>query len=121
MSASDDRPGKAPAAQQRAAAFQQETLDEVKRLVADNDVVVVGMGWNPHVRRACKALEAGGVDFQYKQIGNYAAQWRPRLAVKLWSGWPTFPQVFVKGTLIGGADETEVALKAGEIAERLGQ
>lgn len=31
----------------------------------------------------------------------------------MWSGWPTFPQVFVNGTLIGGFDDTVKALKDG--------
>ena len=40
------------------------------------------------------------------------------------SGWPTIPQVFVKGELIGGADITEELAATGELArvleERLG-
>jgi monothiol glutaredoxin len=40
------------------------------------------------------------------------------------SGWPTIPQVFVKGELIGGADITEELAASGELAhvleERLG-
>jgi monothiol glutaredoxin len=40
------------------------------------------------------------------------------------SGWPTIPQVFVKGELVGGADITEELAESGELAamleERLG-
>jgi monothiol glutaredoxin len=40
------------------------------------------------------------------------------------SGWPTIPQVFVKGELIGGADITEELAASGELTrvleERLG-
>jgi glutaredoxin-related protein len=32
---------------------------------------------------------------------------------RMWSGWPTFPQVYVNGTLIGGFDDTVAALKDG--------
>jgi monothiol glutaredoxin len=35
------------------------------------------------------------------------------------SGWPTIPQVFVKGELIGGADITEELLASGELREKL--
>jgi monothiol glutaredoxin len=35
------------------------------------------------------------------------------------SGWPTIPQVFVKGELIGGADITEELLESGELQQRL--
>ena len=41
------------------------------------------------------------------------------------SGWPTIPQVFVKGELVGGADITEELGESGELAtllaERLGE
>ena len=30
---------------------------------------------------------------------------RERLAIKMWSGWPTYPQIFIKGTLVGGASD----------------
>src|SRR5690349_2807271 len=35
------------------------------------------------------------------------------------SGWPTIPQVFVKGELIGGADVVEELASTGELEERL--
>jgi monothiol glutaredoxin len=35
------------------------------------------------------------------------------------SGWPTIPQVFVKGELIGGADITEELEAAGELERKL--
>jgi monothiol glutaredoxin len=41
------------------------------------------------------------------------------------SGWPTIPQVFVKGELVGGADIVEELERSGELeqtlAERLGE
>jgi len=35
------------------------------------------------------------------------------------SGWPTIPQVFVKGELIGGADITEELLESGDLQRRV--
>jgi monothiol glutaredoxin len=35
------------------------------------------------------------------------------------SGWPTIPQVFVKGELIGGADITEELAASGELTRVL--
>ena len=35
------------------------------------------------------------------------------------SGWPTIPQVFVKGELIGGADIVEELEQSGELQETL--
>jgi monothiol glutaredoxin len=35
------------------------------------------------------------------------------------SGWPTIPQVFVRGELIGGADITEELLESGDLQRKL--
>ncbi|MBY0515640.1 MAG: hypothetical protein K2P81_01940 [Bacteriovoracaceae bacterium] len=35
--------------------------------------------------------------------------------MKLWSGWPTYPQVFVNGKLVGGYQETAQQIKEGKI------
>jgi monothiol glutaredoxin len=45
----------------------------------------------------------------------------PRIRVELTelSGWPTIPQVFVKGELIGGADIVEELFESGELARTL--
>jgi monothiol glutaredoxin len=37
------------------------------------------------------------------------------------SGWPTIPQVFVKGELIGGADITEELAASGELERKLAE
>ena len=36
-----------------------------------------------------------------------------RLALKLWSGWPTLPMIFVQGTLIGGSSDLRKAMADG--------
>ena len=43
---------RSPQAVKQIAAFHQDYLDEVKRLVATHDIVVVGMGMNPVVKTA---------------------------------------------------------------------
>ena len=70
-------------------------------------VVVVGMGLNPFPAKARKLLERNGTPYHYLSYGNYFSFWRQRLALKLWSGWSTFPLVFVNGTLIGGATDLQ--------------
>ena len=52
--------------------------------------------------------------------GRYFSTWRRRLALKMWTGWPTFPMVFVKGTLVGGADDLERLIASGELQRMLG-
>jgi glutaredoxin-related protein len=78
------------------------------------------MSTNPFVKRAREALEAAKIPFTYLEYGGYLSRWNDRLAIKLWSGYPTFPQVFVRGTLIGGNSETRELIKTGEIRTLLG-
>jgi glutaredoxin-related protein len=73
------------------------------------------MAQNPFPRKALKALDAAGVRYHYLSYGSYLSDWRRRLALKMWSGWPTFPMVFVKGTLIGGADDLDKLIASGEL------
>src|SRR3954453_19279466 len=91
-----------PAIRGGVAQNHRDIIDEVERAVVAHDVVVVGMKQNPFPKRARRALTAAGVAFHYLEYGSYLSTWRWRTALKIWSGWPTFPMVFVKGVLIGG-------------------
>ena len=97
--------------------YHQDVVTEVANAVASNKIVVVGMSQNPFVGKARKALQNAAVDFKYLQYGSYFSQWKPRLAIKLWSGWPTYPQVFVDGKLIGGFKELDQEIKSGKISK----
>lgn len=101
--------------------FHAERMSEIKRAVAEQDVVVIGMALNSACGVARQALEDAGHTVHYIEIGGYLSKWRERLAIKLWSGWPLYPQVFVKGTLVGGRDRTKAALADGTIDELLGK
>jgi glutaredoxin-related protein len=101
-------------------AFHADVVSEVRTAVGRDPVVVVGMAQNPHVRRVRRALDEAGVAYTYLEYGSYLSEWRKRLAIKLWSGWPTFPQVFVKGTLIGGEDLTKAAIADGSLKKATG-
>ena len=61
------------------------------------------------------ALDEASVKYTYLEYGSYFSEWKQRLAIKMWSGWPTFPQVFVKGELIGGEDLTKAAIADGSL------
>lgn len=104
-----------PEALSAIANFHADVVKEVEASVKANKVVVVGMRQNPVVKKARKALTEANVPFTYLEYGSYFEGWKKRLAIKLWSGWPTYPQVFVNGMLIGGCDETIKALAAGKI------
>jgi glutaredoxin-related protein len=95
--------------------FHADVVREVQEAVRRDAVVVVGMAQNAHVRRVRQALSEAGVEHRYLEYGSYFSKWRERLAIKLWSGWPTFPQVFVRGVLIGGEDLTIAAIGDGSL------
>ncbi len=57
---------------------------------------------------------------KYLEYGSYLGGWRRRTALKMWTGWPTFPMIFVKGVLVGGASELQKLVESGELARSLG-
>lgn len=84
-------------------------------VVESNSIVVIGMGLNPVCKNACNLLTKQKLDFQYLEYGNYFKEWRKRNALKMWTGWKTFPMIFVNGTLIGGAEDLNRLIKANEL------
>lgn len=103
------------AIQTKIAHLHTDIIGEVQAAVGQHAVVVVGMGMNPMPKRARKALDAAGVPYHYLEYGNYFNTWRKRNALKMWTGWPTFPMVFVKGVLVGGATDVEALIASGEL------
>ena len=110
-----------PAIRDRVANLHADIVHNVQAAAASNPVLVVGMAQNPHCRKARKALAAAGVAHQYLEYGSYLSEWRPRSALKMWTGWPTFPMVFVKGQLVGGASDLQKLIDSGELKRLLGQ
>jgi glutaredoxin-related protein len=104
-----------PAIRQRISEHHLPVITRVQSAIAQHPVVVVGLSGNPFVGKARKALTAAGVAHEYIEFGSYFSQWRLRNALKMWTGWPTFPMVFVRGTLVGGADDLRRLIDSGEL------
>lgn len=104
-----------PAIREKVASNHRDIVDEVQAAIAKSPVVVVGMAQNPAPRAACKALKAKGIEHTYLEYGSYLNTWRRRNALKMWTGWPTFPMIFVKGTLVGGASDLQKLIDTGEL------
>ena len=104
-----------PAIRERVAGHEQGIVQDVQAALVKHQVVVVGMGMNPFPKKARRALDAAGVAYHYLEYGNYLNTWRQRNALKMWTGWPTFPMVFVKGVLVGGATDVEALIASGEL------
>ena len=108
-----------PQIRDKIATLHLDIIDEVRAAIAANPVVVVGMAQNPMPKKARKALDAAGIAHQYLEYGSYLNTWRRRNALKMWTGWPTFPMVFVKGVLVGGADDVAKLIASGELKKLL--
>ena len=90
--------------------------------VIDKEPVVLFMKGTPEMvmcgnsYRALNALHAVGAPIATVDI---LPDPRIRQELSEISGWPTIPQVFVKGELIGGADITEELHESGELRRKL--
>jgi glutaredoxin-related protein len=104
-----------PAVRDKIARHGSDIVAEVQKAVEANEIVVVGMRMNPHPKKARKVLDAAGIAYKYLEYGSYLSEYRKRLPLKLWTGWPTFPMVFVKRVLIGGADDLAKLIASGEL------
>ena len=110
-----------PAIRETIANNHADIVNEVQSAVSQNDVVVVGMAQNPIPKKARRLLDRQQLGYKYFEYGSYLSDWRRRNALKMWTGWPTFPMVFVKGMLVGGADDLQKLIESGELARLLGK
>ena len=83
--------------------------------ITQHKVVVVGMTQNPFVKNVRALLSEAGISYHYLEYGSYLSQWKRRLALKMWTGWPTFPMVFVNQVLVGGAKDVKALIASGEL------
>ncbi len=108
-----------PAIRDKIAGHHIDIIDEVRAAVDAHPVVVVGMRQNPMPKKARQALDTAGIAYHYLEYGSYFNTWRRRNALKMWTGWPTFPMVFVKGVLVGGAEDVARLIDSGELKKML--
>lgn len=94
-----------------------ETIDKIKQQIESNDILLYMKG-SPKIpqcgfsARAVQYLEACGVDFAYVDI---LANPDIRQTLPQYANWPTFPQLWVRGELIGGSDIIIEMYESGEL------
>ena len=99
-----------------------KTIQEQISAVIESEPVALFMKGTPEMvmcgnsYRALNALAAAGAPVTTVDI---LPDPRIRQELSAISGWPTIPQVFVKGELIGGADITEELLESGDLQRKL--
>src|ERR671938_798831 len=97
-------------------------LRETIQQVIENEPVALFMKGTPQFvmcgnsQRALQALREAGAPVTAVDI---LPDPRIRQELSALSGWPTIPQVFVRGQLIGGADIVQELAETGELEEKL--
>lgn len=98
-----------------------DTIEKIKQQIAENTILLYMKG-SPKVpqcgfsARAVQCIEACSVDFAYVDVlaNPDIRQMLPQV-----SDWPTFPQLYVKGELIGGSDIIAELFQQGELETML--
>ena len=98
-----------------------EMQEKLTAQVRDNDVVLYMKGTANFPmcgfsQRAAKVLQSAGVKFK---DFNILEDDDLRVALKVFSDWPTFPQCYIKGEFIGGSDILLEMYESGELAKKL--
>ena len=98
-----------------------ELKERIEQVITDEPVALFMKGTPQMVmcgnsQRALDALRRAGAPVTAVDILPHPAI---RHELSALSGWPTIPQVFIRGELIGGADITEELAESGELEEKL--
>jgi monothiol glutaredoxin len=98
-----------------------ELREKIEQVIAEEPVSLFMKGTPERVMcgnslRALEALHRAGAPVTAVDI---LPDPRFRQELSSLSGWPTIPQIFVKGELIGGADITEELEASGELERKL--
>lgn len=100
-----------------------DVVERIKSQLAEHPVLLFMKGTPDFPQcgfsaTAVKALNAVGAKFD---TVNIFEEPELREALKTYSNWPTYPQLYVKGELIGGCDIIVEMYKSGELQKVLGE
>lgn len=94
-----------------------EVIDTIKQQISENPILIYMKG-SPNApqcgfsARTVQALMACGEKFAFV---NILEQPEIREALKGYSNWPTYPQLYVGGELVGGCDIVTELYESGEL------
>lgn len=98
-----------------------ETIDKIKQQIAENAILLYMKGTPTMPQcgfsaRAVQCIDACGINFAYIDV---LANPDIRQTLPHYADWPTFPQLYVKGELIGGSDIILELYQNGELEPML--
>ncbi len=100
---------------------EPDTMKRIEKIINSNSVIVFMKG-NAFFPQCGFSANTVGMLTQLKaDFKTYDILQDPELrqAIKEYSNWPTFPQVYLKGKLIGGNDIVTEMYQSGDLAKVL--
>ena len=96
--------------------------DEIQKAISDHDVILFMKGLPEQPMCGFSARTVAALDALQASYAAVDVLPDPRIRQELSaiSNWPTIPQLFVKGELVGGCDIVTEMYESGELAETLG-
>lgn len=103
-------------------ALDSETRGIIDNLLSSNKVVLFMKGTPQQPQCGFSAKSTAALDTLVPTFTSVNVLDHPaiREGIKEYSNWPTIPQLYIDGELIGGNDIVQDMLKNGELAEALG-
>lgn len=98
-----------------------DVIEELQNTIKDNPVILFMKGTPDQPQcgfsmRTAEAIKSSGVNFGYVDV---LATPEVRENLPKVSNWPTFPQLFINGELIGGCDIVLDLYQRGELQSML--
>ena len=104
------------------------TPEELQQVVQENEIVIFMKGTPDQPQCGFSArgaqvisMVANELDMETFASVNVLSDPRARAALKEWSDFPTIPQIFVKGELIGGSDIALEMYQSGDLKRILSE
>ena len=96
-----------------------QNVEEAKETIKINDIVlfmkgtkdIPGCGFSAHVVQILNKMNVKYIDVDILHDDNFKEN------MKKFTNWPTFPQLYVKGELVGGCDIVKEMFETGELLE----
>lgn len=98
-------------------------FDRIEQQLAEHPIILFMKGTPAFPQcgfsgRAVQILEQCGVDYAYVNIFEDPEL---RESLKRYANWPTFPQLYIKGELVGGSDIMLELYQSGKLQEMLAE
>jgi monothiol glutaredoxin len=103
-------------------ALEEAVRQEISELIESNDVVLFMKGNRRMPQCGFSATVVGILDSMLSDYHTVDVLSAPQIrdGIKVFSSWPTIPQLYVKGEFVGGCDIVQEMFGSGELYKTLG-